>query len=91
MKCTLLHRTSPPPARHPLGSGGGTARRRPRPDERLAAAESRGTDTLHHRPAETDQRTETTKIKEYEKQGNYINDLLFFPVQLRLKMRWVRS
>ena len=80
MKCTLLHRPSPSPARHPLGCRGGTARHRPRPDERPAAAESRGTHSLHHRPAKTNQRTKTTKINNYENQGNYINDLLFFPV-----------
>ena len=34
----------------------------------------------HHRPAETNQRIETTKINDYENQGNYINALLFFPV-----------
>ncbi len=75
MKCTLLHRTSPPPARHPLGCRGGTARHRPRPDERHAAAESRGTHSLHHRPAETNQRIEkTTKISNYENKSLFNND-----------------
>ena len=91
MKCTLLHRTSPPPARHPLGCRGGTARHRPRPDERHAAAESRGTHSLHHRPAETNQRTETTKLKEFENQDNYSNPFAVYYLQRMQKTRMQRA
>ena len=48
-----VYQPAPPPARHPLDKRSGTGRHRPWPDERQAAAESRGTDALHHRPAET--------------------------------------
>ena len=48
----------PPPAGHTVGERSAQPWRGTWRDERPAAAEGRGADALHHRPAETNQRIE---------------------------------